>query len=320
MSTAGNDARTPPPTLDAVAADLLRLINAEDGQAVVAMFDDTMRRLFPVEKTGPFIADLIDKKGKIQKLDREDVGNDERHAVYRFHAERGDWRVEVHLDDEARITGLKVTGIKASTQQADPEVARSTIELALPFRGQWTVHWGGDTLELNHHLKAPSQRRAADLVVVGSTGKTYRGEGKSNSDYYAYGLDILAVADGEVVTVVDGIAENLPGELNSYFVPGNVVVVKHGDRLYSVYAHLQPGKARVKAGTLVKKGTVLGSCGNSGNSSEPHLHFQLQDAPQLEKSWGVEAVFRDVMVVRGGKSEKMTSYSFLKGDQVGSSR
>jgi murein DD-endopeptidase MepM/ murein hydrolase activator NlpD len=316
VSASSHDAPSPP-RIDAIAADLLRLINAEDGAGVVAMFGDSMRRSFPIEKTGPFVAGLIEAKGTIEKLTREDAGTGDEHAVYRFHAERGDWRVEVHLDDDARIAGLTVTGMKPIAMQAEPAVAKSSIDLSLPFRGQWSVSWGGDTLDLNHHIHQPSQRRAVDLVVVGSDGRTYRGDGKANSDYYAYGRDILAVADGEVVTVVDGIPENLPGDLNRYFVPGNLVVIRHADNLYSAYAHLQPAKVRVKVGARVKRGTVLGLCGNSGNSSEPHLHFQMQDGPQFDKSWGVEAVFREVMVVRDGKSEKLTAYSFLKGDRVG---
>lgn len=60
-----------------------------------------------------------------------------------------------------------------------------------------------------------------------------------------------------------------------------------------------------------------GLCGNSGNSSEPHLHFQLQDGPLFEKSWGVDAVFRDVPVVRDGKPGKIAEYTWLKGDLVG---
>lgn len=70
----------------------------------------------------------------------------------------------------------------------------------------------------------------------------------------------------------------------------------------------------------VKRGAVLGSCGNSGNSSEPHLHFQLQDGPLFEKSWGIEPIFQDVPVSRDGKSEVMKEYTWLKGDRVGKAK
>ncbi|MCK6533151.1 MAG: M23 family metallopeptidase [Polyangiaceae bacterium] len=70
----------------------------------------------------------------------------------------------------------------------------------------------------------------------------------------------------------------------------------------------------------MKRGAVLGSCGNSGNSSEPHLHFQLQVGPLFEKSWGIEPIFQDVPVSRDGKSEVMKEYTWLKGDRVGKAK
>jgi len=67
----------------------------------------------------------------------------------------------------------------------------------------------------------------------------------------------------------------------------------------------------------VKKGALLGFCGNTGNSSEPHIHFQLQDGPSIDHSWGIEPMFANVSVVRGGTSSVMPSYTWLKGDLVG---
>jgi len=80
--------------------------------------------------------------------------------------------------------------------------------------------------------------------------------------------------------------------------------------------HLQPGKMRVKPGAHVKRGAVLGLVGNSGHSTEPHLHFQLQDGPDGNGSWGVEPVFDRVVVTRDGKSETVTGYTFLKDDRI----
>ena len=121
--------------VDAVAQELLRRINANDGPGVVALFDDSMRSVFPIEKTGPFIDGLVDAQGKIASLSREEgVGND-YHGVYRFYAERGGWRVELNINPGGQVTGLEVKG--------DPVVAKSTIDLGLPYHGQWSVVWGG---------------------------------------------------------------------------------------------------------------------------------------------------------------------------------
>jgi murein DD-endopeptidase MepM/ murein hydrolase activator NlpD len=86
--------------------------------------------------------------------------------------------------------------------------------------------------------------------------------------------------------------------------------------LYSMSGHLVPGSVRVKAGARVRRGQVLGACGNSGNSSEPHLHFQLQDGPTMRKSFGIEPVFQSVEVTRDGKRARVTDYTWRKGDRV----
>jgi murein DD-endopeptidase MepM/ murein hydrolase activator NlpD len=73
---------------------------------------------------------------------------------------------------------------------------------------------------------------------------------------------------------------------------------------------------RVKKGDRVKRGQPLGRCGNSGQSTEPHLHFQLQDGPRIESAWGVEPVFDRVALIRNGKQSTTVQYRFLKGDLV----
>jgi murein DD-endopeptidase MepM/ murein hydrolase activator NlpD len=104
--------------------------------------------------------------------------------------------------------------------------------------------------------------------------------------------------------------------MNPYFVPGNTVVIEHEPNLYSVYCHLKRGSVKVQLGQSLKRGQVLGLCGNSGHSSEPHLHFQLQDGPLFESSWGVEAIFENVSVMRGGSQQTIAKYRFLKGDII----
>jgi murein DD-endopeptidase MepM/ murein hydrolase activator NlpD len=124
------------------------------------------------------------------------------------------------------------------------------------------------------------------------------------------------VADGTVVTAVDGAPENVPESLNPNMGTGNMVILQHEPGLFSACLHLQPGSITVKPGAKVKRGKTLGLCGNSGNSIEPHLHFQLQDGPLFAGSWGIEAVFPEVAVTRNGTSTTMAAYTFLKGDRV----
>jgi murein DD-endopeptidase MepM/ murein hydrolase activator NlpD len=129
-----------------------------------------------------------------------------------------------------------------------------------------------------------AQRFAIDWVKLGAEGKTYHGDHLDNKNYYAYGSEAFAVADGVVTEVKDGIPQNVPG-INSRAVPitletvgGNHVILDIGDGHYAFYAHLQPGSIRVKVGDTVHRGQVVGLVGNSGNSTEPHLHFQICNA------------------------------------------
>jgi murein DD-endopeptidase MepM/ murein hydrolase activator NlpD len=298
--------------VDAVAEEVVRRLQADDGAGLFALFGTHMQQTFPVDRVRSFVSGVLAGKGTIVSSTRIPGDGSPTRGEYRLTADKGSWSMELAADQGGRIQGLKITPLT----DAEPPIARSEIPLGLPFRGEWSVHWGGDRKELNHHMADPSQRRAADLGQVGPDGKTYRGSGTSNFDYYAYGQEIVAVADGKVITVVDGVPDNVPGSENPYMTTGNVIVIQHDPTLYSVYAHLQPGSARVKVGNVVKRGATLGLCGNSGNSNEPHLHFQLQDGPLIEKSWGVTPIFANVSVVHEGTTTTMNDYTFLKGDRV----
>jgi murein DD-endopeptidase MepM/ murein hydrolase activator NlpD len=116
-------------------------------------------------------------------------------------------------------------------------------------------------------------------VLIGSKGRL-NGDPFVNKNYSAYGSEVLAVADAVVAAIKDGIPENVPGPtsravpITSETVGGNFVVLDLGGQ-FAFYAHLQPGSLRVKSGDRVTRGQVIGLLGNSGNSTEPHLHFHV---------------------------------------------
>lgn len=297
---------------------VLARLNAKDSGGLFYLFDESMRKAVPLERLEA-VMKIVADAGALSSPKRIDAGSDRRHANYVLKGEHHDELLDLAIDDHGAIASLSIKAAPAS----EPPVAMSDIPLALPFRGKWSVGWGGDTPAVNYHVHAAapegtpwSQRRAADFLVKGDDGTTHKGNGKLNTDYYAYGKEVLAVADGEVTTVIDGVPENEPGVKNRSYVGGNLVFVKHTPSLYSVYAHLIPGKIRVKMGSKVKKGEVLGLCGNSGNATEPHLHFQLEDGPRFEASWGVLPVFKAVMVTRNGTTSRSDAYQFLKGDLI----
>jgi murein DD-endopeptidase MepM/ murein hydrolase activator NlpD len=175
----------------------------------------------------------------------------------------------------------------APTRNAD---YRTQASLRLPFDAAWTVAWGGRTIEQNQHAAMADQRFAYDFFVVDG-GSTHRGDGRRNEDYFAYGRSVLAPAAGRVVVAVDGVPDNLPGELGTAQLAGNHVIIDHGHGEYSLLAHLVPGSVSVKPGDPISSGQKLGRCGNSGHSSEPHLHYHLQSTARLSDGEGLPAQF-----------------------------
>jgi hypothetical protein len=146
-----------------------------------------------------------------------------------------------------------------------------------------------------------AQRYAIDWVQFGDDNKTYSGNPKDNHSYHCFGKEAYAVADATVVEVKDGIPENVPNEnpavpINFETVAGNHVNLDLGGGVYAMYAHFQPGSIRVKVGDHVAPGQVIGLVGNTGNSSEPHLHFQLMSHNSPLASEGLPYTFANFYV------------------------
>jgi Peptidase family M23 len=136
------------------------------------------------------------------------------------------------------------------------------------------------------------ERFAIDWVRMGKDGTTFAGDPGKNESYLAYNSEILAAADGQVMAVLDGIPDNVPQQppavtITLENIAGNHIVQNLGDGRYALYAHLIPGSLLVKPGDRVRRGQVIGRLGNSGNSTEPHLHFQVMNGPQPLASDGL---------------------------------
>ncbi|HET7275314.1 MAG TPA: M23 family metallopeptidase [Longimicrobiaceae bacterium] len=190
-------------------------------------------------------------------------------------------------DGEVTSMTIRPTPEPAATDYADYQTKAA---LQLPFKGEWYVFWGGRTPHQNYHVVAPDQRFAYDLLIV-RNGGTHKGDGKQNTDYYCFGQPILAPAAGRVVTAVDSLPDNLPGVMNPAAPAGNHVIIDHGDDEFSLLGHLQSGSVTVEVGDTVESGETLGMCGNSGNSSEPHLHHHLQTEGSFGEGVGLPVYF-----------------------------
>jgi hypothetical protein len=182
--------------------------------------------------------------------------------------------------------------------------ARAAMVLAPPFRGGGWLNGSGCCFTTQH--------RNVRLAVDGSRyikpetfdidwvrlqdGRLFEGDGSRVEQYYAFGAELLAVADGTVVHVRDGMPEETPGQppvavRSTADYAGNTVVLEIAPGVFAPYAHLQPGSLRVKVGDRVTAGQVLGLLGNTGNSIAPHLHFGLQDSADLLTSNSLPFVF-----------------------------
>jgi len=154
----------------------------------------------------------------------------------------------------------------------------SNVRFRVPFDEPVTIFWGGDVQDVNYHVIAPDQRWAYDIVAIDAKGQTARGSGKALTDYYIYDRPVLAPAYGAVVRAFDGDPDMPIGELGGGTDPGgNQIVLRVADDEYLFLCHLKPGSVRVKKGDVVSAGQEIARIGNSGNTSEPHLHIHLQD-------------------------------------------
>lgn len=148
-----------------------------------------------------------------------------------------------------------------------------TGELIFPLRdGRWRVVAGQGRL-LNHHWVAPEQREALDLVRIGWTGRPRRGMwGGAEENFFAFGAELVAPCAGTVVHAEDGRPDGVPDVVHAV---GNHVVIDNGHE-HVVLAHLRLGTVAVSTGDSVRPGDRLGEVGNSGNSTEPHLHVHVE--------------------------------------------
>jgi len=156
-----------------------------------------------------------------------------------------------------------------------------------------------------------AQRFAIDWIKVGPNGDSHHDGTDRNENWWGYGEPALAVGDGEVVDIVDGIPENVPRVLPSKVTPDNIAgnhLTLHVSNLYVTYAHLQRGSVKVHVHDQVHRGTVLALLGNSGQATAPHLHLQVTDRPSVLESEGVPFMFETFTYLGLGSSYELDKH------------
>lgn len=204
--------------------------------------------------------------------------------------------------------------------------------LGQPLDGaNWTAE-NGPSIESHHRTGifvaggvAQIARRYAIDWKIYQSGQMYSGDARDVHSYFAYGKEVLAVADGEVVQARDGMPNNIPRTAAGFTpavpvtmdtVAGNFIVIALGDGQFAQYAHLQPGSVGVKAGDRVKCGQVIARVGGSGDARWPHLHFQVADNADILASEGLPYLLDQYRLkIAEGEWEQRT-LEFPLGDGV----
>jgi murein DD-endopeptidase MepM/ murein hydrolase activator NlpD len=292
----------------AVADQFVKDYNAGDYEAIFSVFAPGMKDALPLPEAQKFFTAV--KSGYRNIVEREFIRYQGGAVIYRTRCERGTFALTLTVDANNKISGMY---IKPYTEIDPPKMERTKTDLILPFHDEWALVWGGETPEQNYHFAAhPSQKHAMDFVIKDEKGKSYKASGASNDDFYAFGKELIAPCDGEIILVVDGVKDNKPGVMNPFFPTGNTVILKTDNLEYFIFAHFKQHSIKVTQGQQVKQGEVLGLCGNSGNSSEAHLHFHVQNVEDMNIATGVKCYFADILV--GG--EKRSNHSPVQNERV----
>jgi hypothetical protein len=225
--------------------------------------------------------------------------------------------LDVALDRGATIPAELVHGVGVSLAQPQPPLFPATmIETVAPVSVQTRKpsviapplvgpNWldANSCCDMTPHRIAlnplngqlwAAERFAIDYVQLLPDGRLFNGDRTKPESYPSFGADIHAVADGQVVAVVDGLPEQVPGQ-NPTGLPleqyaGNHIVQVMADGNYALYAHLKTGSIKVKVGDQISSGQMIASLGNTGNTDGPHLHFHVMSTPDPLRSNGLPFV------------------------------
>ena len=187
----------------------------------------------------------------------------------------------------------------------------SPVKLSFPLgNGTYYIVHGGSSISGNHHYPVLAQRYALDIVKLNSWGVRAKGLVPSELDAYKIFEDqIFAPCSGEILSAVDQLNDNTPFQMDPENLMGNHVII-YCENSSVLLAHLKKDSISVSAGDFVKEGQPVGKVGNTGNTSEPHLHIhavegKVTDKKIVFKATAVPMLFNDRFLVRGDRVKKI---------------
>ena len=172
--------------------------------------------------------------------------------------------------------------------------------MSLPFYGKWKVFKGGIDKLNSHSWNIISQRYAYDFVSSKDLARKYNDKKETVNDYLTFNENIYSPNDGVIIKVKNNIKDNKHAgsgwiDIWTTDIRGNFVIIKHDKNIYSLIAHLKENSCLVKKGDTVKRGQIIAKCGNSGHSTQPHIHFQVQDKANWYFSKGLPIIFSNIL-------------------------
>lgn len=295
------------PEYGATMLNFQKNYNANNGQGVFDMMAPSMQQSVSLKQISSIIDTYFNNFGKMESF--EFTRRNDAVEIFLCHFGHGKQKILIVANSEEKLSGLL---FKPHEERTKGKIDRNITALKLPFKGEWYTYWGGTDKRQNYHVASIPQQGAFDFFVVDKNDKSYERSGTRNEDYYAFGKPLYAVCDAVVFDVNTGVEDNRPSQMNPVEAMGNYVILKTANEEYIFYAHFQNESIKVKKGDTVKQGQYLGNCGNSGNSSEAHLHLHIQDGPNVIADVGVGCFFESI-VVNGALTQ---DYSPVKGDRI----
>jgi len=195
----------------------------------------------------------------------------------------------------------------------------SDVPHYLPFQGEWVTLAGGPDSARNYQATTAALRWGYDFTVVRNDAK-FALDGHRNEDWFCWGEPVYAPVAGRVVVAVDGVVDNRLGEIDPESVFGNHVALQVAPDEYVFIANLQRESLTVRAGDEVTPDVLIGRCGNSGRSIEPHVHVHAQDRLGFPIAQGLPLVFSryeaDGVVVERGMPLGSEDWDAADGQRV----